>query len=73
MRGLPAVQLYDMQADLGEKQNVQDKHPDIVKQLSERLQSVVDQGRSTPGVEQPNHGKIDIWHAGREAQKIGPR
>jgi len=65
LRGLPVIQLYDLQADVDEQPNVQDKHPEIVKQLSQRLQSVVEQGRPTPGGKQPNHGKIDIWRVGR--------
>ena len=33
-------QLFDVVADPTEKQNLADSHPDVVKQMSEHLQSV---------------------------------
>ena len=46
--GLPAVQLYDMSQDDVEKNNVQDKHPDVVARLTKLLEKYVSEGRSTP-------------------------
>ncbi|QKJ32706.1 arylsulfatase [Mucilaginibacter mali] len=59
--GMPPVQLYDMETDVKEEHNVQDKHPDVVKHLITLLQQYVDNGRSTPGKPQKNDGAIDIW------------
>ncbi len=61
---MPAVQLYDLSRDIAEKNNVQDKHPDIVKRLTDLLQTYVDQGRSTPGNPQKNEGDTPIMRKG---------
>ena len=66
---LPPVQLYDMAADVGERANVQDKHPDVVARLTRLLEKYVAEGRSTPGPPQKNTGAVDVWKAGKEAQK----
>ena len=58
--GLPAVQLFDLDTDIGEKTNLQDKHPEVVKRLTERLQKWADDGRSTPGKPQPNTTPVTI-------------
>ena len=47
--GLPEIQLYDMSSDPGEKENLWEKHPDVVKELTQLLHRIVVQGRSTPG------------------------
>ncbi len=57
---LPAVQLYDLAADIEETRNVQADHPEIVERLTLLLQGYVDRGRSTPGPEQKNDAEIDI-------------
>tara|TARA_R110002111_G_scaffold262851_1_gene341775 strand:+ start:18729 stop:20393 length:1665 start_codon:yes stop_codon:yes gene_type:complete len=67
---LPAIQLYDLNADVGEQKNVQAEHPDVVKELTTLLQSYVEQGRSTPGKPQQNNGTVDIFEAGTSAQKM---
>ena len=62
--GLPPIQLYDLEADIGEKQNVYDKHPDVVAELKALLTKVVTDGRSTPGEKQGNAGGIEwpqLW------------
>lgn len=59
--GLPAVQLYDLTADIGEGNNVQDKNPGVVKRLRKLLEKYVSEGRSTPGRSQKNAGVVDIW------------
>lgn len=56
VKGLPAIQLYDLNADIGERDNLQDKHPEIVNHLSELMTQYVRNGRSTPGVAQENTG-----------------
>ena len=65
---LSPYQLYDLQDDLGETNNLQGKHPEVVKHLTTLLQSYIDQGRSTPGPLQSNQTQVDIYRAGRKAQ-----
>ena len=48
--GLPAVQLYDLAADIGEKSNLQEKHPEIVSRLTKQLEKWTMDGRSTPAL-----------------------
>lgn len=47
-KGLPPVQLYDLEKDIGETSNIQDKHPEIVKELTTLLQTYRRNGRSVP-------------------------
>ncbi|HSD67048.1 MAG TPA: sulfatase-like hydrolase/transferase, partial [Vicinamibacteria bacterium] len=42
----PQPQLYDLTVDLGEKQNVAAGHPDVVKDLTARLERIRQEGRS---------------------------
>lgn len=60
IKTLPAIQLYNMANDPGEKENVYDKHPEIVRQLRGLLVKYIREGRSTPGLPQPNEGP-EIW------------
>lgn len=69
MSKLPSVQLFNLREDPGERNNVQAEYPEIVKNLTEKLQGYVDAGRSTPGVNQPNDRDIDIFLAGVVAQE----
>ncbi|MED5414335.1 MAG: arylsulfatase [Candidatus Latescibacterota bacterium] len=55
-RGLPPIQLYDLEADIGERSNVQDQHPEVVERLQQLLTRYVVEGRSTPGAPQANTG-----------------
>jgi arylsulfatase A-like enzyme len=59
--GLPKVQLYDLSTDISERQNVQDKHPEIVDKLTRLLEKYAAEGRSTPGAPQANEGLVSIW------------
>lgn len=54
--GLPPVQLYDLSADVGERENVQDRHPEVVEELTALLTRFIREGRSTPGTPQRNTG-----------------
>jgi arylsulfatase A-like enzyme len=64
--GLPPIQLYDLDADIGERRNVQGEHPEVrnvqgehpevVEELRELLTRYVADGRSTPGERQENDG-----------------
>jgi arylsulfatase A-like enzyme len=68
--GSPAVQLFDLEADLGETTNLQDKHPEIVARLTQKLEALVSQGRSTPGAPQSNAVPVDLWK--KNAAKARP-
>ena len=58
---LPPVQLYNLEKDPKETTNLQSAHPEIVAQLTADLRRVIEQGRSTPGPQQPNHGGAKWW------------
>jgi len=63
--GLPMIQLYDLSKDLGEKENLYARYPDVVHRLTKLLDHYVQNGRSTPGITQMNEGETDIWRAMR--------
>lgn len=58
--GSPAVQLFDLEAEVGEVTNVQDKHPEVVAELTRKLEEIVANGRSTPGAKQANAVPVAI-------------
>lgn len=45
---LPAQQLFDLDADIGETKNLIDAHPEVAARLSRLLQRYIESGRSTP-------------------------
>lgn len=53
---LPLIQLYNLNEDPAEKNNLQAKHPKIVLELVNELAKAIKNGRSTPGVKQTNEG-----------------
>lgn len=55
--GLPALQLYNLNTDPAEKNNVQDKFPEVVEALKTLLIKYIKDGRSTPGKIQRNDGE----------------
>ena len=55
-KSLPQIQLYDLSNDIGETQNVYEKHPELVKQLTDILTNYLKNGRSTIGINQTNEG-----------------
>ncbi len=60
--GLPEIQLYDLEKDVVEQNNLQAQHPEMVAELIALLEKQVKNGRSTAGAAQPNDTKkIDIW------------
>lgn len=66
--GSPAVQLFDLDADLGETKNVQADHPEIVASLTKKLETIIANGRSTPGENQANAVPIDLWKKGAKSK-----
>ena len=53
-------ELFDLNADIGENQNVIQTHPKVAAELALLLQSYLDKGRSTPGKAQPLEYKISL-------------
>jgi arylsulfatase A-like enzyme len=62
-----AVQLYDLSRDSGETENVAVKNPDVVRRLTATMLKCVARGRSTPGPQQPNTGKVEIQRRAKPA------
>ena len=48
------VQLYNLANDLGEAQNLAAAQPVLVAEMRARLETIIAEGRSTPGVAQKN-------------------
>lgn len=59
--GSPAVQLFNLDTDLGETKNLQAENPEIVQRLTKKLEALVAAGRSTPGANRPNAVPVDLW------------
>jgi arylsulfatase A-like enzyme len=51
---LPPIQLYNMQTDPAETDNLYRQHPEITRKLKETLLRYISEGRSTPGLPQKN-------------------
>ncbi|HUQ68382.1 MAG TPA: arylsulfatase, partial [Planctomycetaceae bacterium] len=66
---LPLVQLFNLKDDIAEMKNLETDRPEVVKRLTQLLESFVTQGRSTPGSPQRNAVEVDIWKAGKAAQQ----
>ncbi len=62
-QGLPALQLYNMHDDIGERVNLQAQDAELVTRLTKLLEKIVADGRSTPGAPQTNDVPVDIWKA----------
>ena len=58
--GLPRIQLYDLEQDIAEKMNLQDKHPEIVERLTKLMEKSIEEGRSTPGKPQKNTTPVEF-------------
>ena len=54
------MQLYDLQADIGEQHNLESQEPEVVARLTKVLEQYVAEGRSTPGAPQQNAVPIEI-------------
>lgn len=59
--GLPKMQLYNMETDIEEKNNVYKEYPEIVEELISLLEEYVANGRSTKGDKLDNDVTVDIW------------
>jgi arylsulfatase A len=59
-QGLPPVQLYELRADPGERQNLCTQNAAVVRTLTQLLERYVREGRSTPGPAAANDVPIDL-------------
>ena len=64
-------QLYDMSKDQAEKNNLAEKHPEIVQRLRKKLDAQIAAGRTTKGKAQTNDAdiKVDKWKKGSKKPK----
>jgi arylsulfatase A-like enzyme len=60
-------QLYDLENDLEEKNNLFASYPEVVKNLAKELETIVKNGRTTPGKKQRNVGKVRCMSNGMKA------
>jgi arylsulfatase A len=58
-QGMYPVQLYDLEKDLGEINNLAEKETEKVKEMADLLAKAIRDGRSTPGPKQENDGWPD--------------
>lgn len=63
-RRLPPIQLYNVETDPGETNNVQALYPERVRQMRGLLEKYVAEGRSTPGAPQRNDVAVPLPAAG---------
>jgi len=69
-KGFAPAQLYDMKADVGEKNNLYREKPDVVAKLLALLEKDVKRGRSTKGPASKNDvSKIVLWKSGQPKSK----
>jgi arylsulfatase A len=54
--GMYPVQLYDLEADLGETNNLAEKNPEKVNEMADLLAKAIREGRTNPGSKQENDG-----------------
>lgn len=59
-QGLPSLQLYDLETDIGETRNLQAHYPEVVSRLTAALETIIANGRSTPGAPQPNDVAVPL-------------
>ncbi len=59
----PEIQLYDMETDIAEENNVSAKNPEIVEELTQLLTGYIENGRSTTGENLKNDVTVDMWKA----------
>lgn len=65
--GSPEGQLYDMEADLGEQNNLYESYPEVVARLLKQLENDVARGRSTgTGSAQNDTKEIVLWKNRRQ-------
>jgi hypothetical protein len=61
--GLPPIQLYDLDSDVGETRNLVNEYPEVSSELMQLLKSYIENGRSTPypGSKVRSEGKTETF------------
>ncbi len=60
-RGKPTIaELYHLQSDIAEEQDLSQKHPERVKQMTADLQALIDRGSSRPDQQSQNDGQVEF-------------
>jgi arylsulfatase A len=59
-KGLPLAQLYDMEKDSGEQNNLAASNPEIAQRLRTLLETQINNGRTTPGSAQENDVSVSV-------------
>jgi arylsulfatase A len=57
---MPAMQLYNLNSDIGEKNNLMNEYPRKVKELENLMKKYLLTGRSSPGKKQKNDVRVKI-------------
>ncbi|MDR1140307.1 MAG: sulfatase-like hydrolase/transferase [Planctomycetaceae bacterium] len=57
----PLCELYDMSIDPSEKNNLAKEKPEIVAKMFSRLETILENGRSTPGTPQKNNSDLQLY------------
>lgn len=66
---LPQTQLYNMATDIGETNNLYAEQPERVTSMTQLLEKVVADGRSTPGPKQANDAPVEIRKKGKPRRR----
>lgn len=61
LKALPKFQLYNLDADVGERYNLYERFPEVAERLRKKLIGYIEAGRSTPGTPQPNYNGLNCW------------
>jgi arylsulfatase A len=72
LRSLPKIQLYNLAKDLEEGINLQHQHPEVVEELTQLLEKIAFDGRSTPGPIQLNSGLVELHRFDGTKKKSQP-
>ncbi|MCA9056361.1 MAG: arylsulfatase, partial [Planctomycetaceae bacterium] len=62
-------ELYNLETDLREDSSVLSAHEEVATKLSDRLQQLIDNGRTTPGPTQTNDAEITLEGSGGKRKK----
>lgn len=63
-------QLYNLEDDIGEARNLADRHPERVAAMRQRLETIITEGRSTPGARQRNDVRVRRYPEAAEGKPV---
>lgn len=72
-KNLPPVQLFNLADDPAETKNLQGEKPELVKQLTAKLEELIANGRTTPGAPQKNDVAIKWRRGAAAAEKLSDK